>query len=325
MSGGAEERRLQVRPAAPQSISDEARTYLDAQPPATTVESRIIPIDDVEGWERLIAEADASTRALFVADLPPAGAMIVDEMLLDGVAVFGLRPSAIVAEEGPLFLDVHGGGLIQSGGELAWMTSAAAVMGRIGITWVPDYRMPPRHPYPAGLDDIMTVYRAALKVRPPSQIIVTGTSAGGNLAAALLLRAGDEGLPLPAAVVLLTPEVDLTESGDTFRTLMGIDMLDSLRTVNDLYAAGADLTHPYLSPLFGDVTGWPPTFLQSGTRDLFLSNTVRLHRKLLAASVPVELHVFEAMPHGSFGGRAPEDTELREYVRRFERRHLAVE
>ena len=122
-------------------------------------------------------------------------------------------------------------------------------------------------------------------------------SAGGNLAAALLVRSRDEGLPMPAALVLPTPMVDLTESGDTFQTLNGVDGgLRSQIAVNLLYANGHDLTDPYLSPLFADLSGFPPTFLQSGTRDLFLSNTVRLHRKLLAAGVDTELHIFEAMP-----------------------------
>lgn len=86
---------------------------------------------------------------------------------------------------------------------------------------------------------------------------------------------------MPAALVLNTPQVDLTESGDTFRTLAGVDnVLRSLRTPNALYAAGADLRQPYLSPVLGDLTGFPPTFLRSGTRDLFLSNTVRMHRRL---------------------------------------------
>jgi monoterpene epsilon-lactone hydrolase len=69
-------------------------------------------------------------------------------------------------------------------------------------------------------------------------------------------------------------------------------------------------------PLFGDVTGFPPTLLLTGTRDLFLSNTVRMHRRLLAAQVPAELHVFEAMPHGGFGG-TPEDREAAREVTRF--------
>jgi acetyl esterase/lipase len=96
------------------------------------------------------------------------------------------------------------------------------------------------------------------------------------------------------------------------------------------YAKGHDLAHPYLSPLFADMSGFPPTFLQAGTRDPFLSNAVRMHRRLRAARIAAELPlehigqcgdvgrvvVFEAMPHGGFGG-APEDLEMRGEVRRF--------
>ena len=113
--------------------------------------------------------------------------------------------------------------------------------------------------------------------------------------------------------------MDLTESGDTFNTLLGIDnvLINSLAPFNELYARDHELTHPYVSPLFGDFTkGFPPTFLQSGTRDLLLSNTVRLHRALRSARIPAELHVFEAMPHAGFLG-APEDEELDEEIRRF--------
>jgi acetyl esterase/lipase len=133
-----------------------------------------------------------------------------------------------------------------------------------------------------------------------------------------MARAKDEGLPMPAGLVLLTPEVDLTESGDSFTTNLGLDNIlgSRLMPANLLYAAGHDLSHPYLSPLFADVSGFPPTFIQAGTRDLFLSNAVRMHRTLRAAGVDAELHVFEAMPHGGFGG-APEDIEMRQEIRRF--------
>ena len=148
--------------------------------------------------------------------------------------------------------------------------------------------------------------------------MVSGASAGGNLAAALCLRARDEGLPLPAGLVLVSPEADLTESGDTFATNLGIDhTLGSLMEANLLYAAGHDLTDPYLSPLFADFAGeWPPTILTSGTRDLYLSNTVRLHRRLRAAGHAADLHVWEAMAHAGFMG-APEDLELVAELRRF--------
>src|SRR5579863_3980471 len=193
--------------------------------------------------------------------------------------------------------------------------SASRLQHRV---WSVDYRMPPEHPYPAALDDCMAAYRALLAERSPQDIIVSGGSAGGNLAAALILRARDEGLPLPAGVILNTPEIDLTESGDTFQTNNGVDPgCFSLMPVNLLYADGSDLRHPYLSPLFADFTrGFAPTLLTTGTRDLYLSNTVRMHRALRDAGVPAELHVLEAAAHTGFPG-SPEGAEIDKEVRRF--------
>ncbi len=155
-------------------------------------------------------------------------------------------------------------------------------------TWSVAYRMPPDHPYPAALNDVVAVYRELLDVQVPERIVVGGGSAGGNLAAALILRARDEGLPLPAALVLLTPECDLTESGDSFQTNLGIDCILTANLADSiaLYADGHDLHDPYLSPIFGELSGpFPPTFLQTGTRDWFLSNAVRMHRKLRSGGV----------------------------------------
>jgi acetyl esterase/lipase len=184
--------------------------------------------------------------------------------------------------------------------------------------------MPPDHPHPAALDDCMATYRYVLEHHEASRIAIIGRSAGGNLAAAMLLRARAEGLPFPAALVLLSPEADLTESGDSFQTNQMADVVlpGSLKETISLYAAGADLTHPYLSPLFGDLSGFPPTFLQSGTRDLFLSNSVRMHRALRSAGVPAELHVFEAMPHGGFMGGTPEDEEVVREIKQFVQQQL---
>jgi monoterpene epsilon-lactone hydrolase len=191
-------------------------------------------------------------------------------------------------------------------------------------TYAVDYRVPPDHPYPAALDDCIAVYRGLLEMHAPERIVVGGGSAGGNLAAALMLRARDEDLPMPAALVLLTPEIDLTESGDSFATNLGLDVVlqSGLTESIALYAGEHDLTDPCLSPLFGDFTpSFPPTFVQAGTRDLFLSNAVRMHRKLRSAGVEAELHIFEAMPHGGFFG-APEDDELAQELRRFIAAHL---
>ena len=187
-----------------------------------------------------------------------------------------------------MYLDIHGGAWIQGGGEVCRSSAlfTSAIYG--ARVWAVDYRMPPDHPYPTPLDDCLAAYRALLAERSPEEIIVGGVSAGGNLAAALILRARDEGLPLPAAVVLNTPATDLTGAGDTWQTNLGLDtvLTGSSQSAMLLYAAGHDLRDPYISPLFGDLRGFPPTMLSSGTRDRLLSDTVRMHRALRARACP---------------------------------------
>lgn len=307
----------------PRSVSEQAQAMLSV--PASTDVPAYPDLEDTAAWVAFVEMLHTAILPFYEGSLPPAESFKVSAHDINGVANFAIRPAHIPeANDTPLFIDIHGGALYLGGGELAWMAVAAHAVGRDGVTWAPDYRMPPLHPFPAALDDLMVVYRAAIEAVGADRVVISGGSAGGNLAAVLLVRAKDDGLPMPAALVLLTPEVDLTESGDSFVTNNGIDnVLGSLKTVNLLYAAGEELTHPYLSPLFADLSGLPPTFLQSGTRDLFLSNTVRMHRNLLRAGVIAELHVFEAMPHGGFGGAAPEDAELRAEARRFESAQLA--
>lgn len=288
------------RPEPPAHLSDRARAFL-----ARPVPPGAYPADaDVAGWLAFVDAADAALRGRFteVEDLA------VERTEIGGVPTYTFQPPG-VPPDAPVYLDLHGGALVLGGGELCRLMAAGPAATKRLLTWAPDYRMPPLHPYPVPLEDCLAVYEALLAVRDPADVFVGGTSAGGNLAAALVVRARDAGLPLPAGLVLLSPELDLSESGDSFRTNLGVDIMGSLTAPSRLYAAGRDLADPAVSPLFADVTGFPPTFLQCGTRDLFLSNTVRMHRKLRAAGVDAVLHVFEAMPHGGFAG-APEDREL---------------
>jgi monoterpene epsilon-lactone hydrolase len=296
----------------PDFLSDIARMYLQPQP-------RSLPypeLDDRAGWRSYVSMIDQAVAPMLRSMAAHTMAQVV-ERDASGARVYDiLAPKADPATR-TVILEIHGGALILCGGELCQIMGIGASARLQQRVWAVDYRMPPDHPYPAALDDCIAAYRALLRERAPTEIIVAGGSAGGNLAAALLLRARDEGLPMPAGLILGTPEADLTESGDSFRTNDGVDPgLRSLMTVNLLYAAGHDLSHPYLSPLFGDLSGFPPTILTTGTRDLYLSNTVRMHRKLRAAGVIAHLHVTEAGPHTGFPG-SREGEEIDVEVRRF--------
>jgi acetyl esterase/lipase len=308
----------------PSSISPEARSNLarlvgeDGQlirPPANPAP------DDLEGWTR----ARAAAAARIMQMIGPRAAHLkasLETIEMAGVVVHVATPPGSTARD-RAYLDIHGGSLVFGGGEICRMGAGLQSDAHGVRCYAVDYRMPPEHPYPAALDDCVAVYKALLDDYRPENIIIGGGSAGGNLAAATILRARDEGAPSPAALVLRTPELDLTESGDSFQTNRIVDVVlpDPLMANNLMYAGGCDLAHPYLSPLFGDFTkGFPPTFLQAGTRDLFLSNAVRMHRSLRRAGVPVELHVFEGMPHGGFMG-APEDMEVAAEIGRFVAEH----
>jgi acetyl esterase/lipase len=280
------------------------------------------PLDDISAWRSYIAALDDIVLRLFRAR-GWEGRTVGKEVDISGVRVYVSMPPAAALDDGAVYLDIHGGSLIAAGGE-ACRILGSVVAEQLGArVWSVDYRMPPDYPYPAGLEDCVAAYRALLRDHHPEKIIVGGGSAGGNLAAALILRARDEGLPLPAAALLLSPEVDLTESGDSFHTNMGVDTMlrHGLMPANLLYAGGHDLRHPYLSPLFGDFSkGFPPTLLTAGTRDLFLSNAVRMHRALRASGIPAELHVLEAATHGGLGD-SPEGEEIDREMRRFVNRY----
>jgi monoterpene epsilon-lactone hydrolase len=308
----------------PGSITPEARVNLVrmVNPEGVAINSlqQVPALHDRQGWMALKKQVDGfytKTLAAAAANLR----LTVETVELGGATVHIATPETIGGDR-RAYMELHGGALTFGGGE-ACRIGAGIHADQLGVRcYSVDYRTPPEHPYPEALDDCVATYRALLDEYAPGEIIVGGRSAGGNLAAATLLRARAEGLPLPGALVLVSPQIDLTESGDSFAVNAGLDVVlpQSLMAMNLLYAAGADLSDAYLSPLFGDLSGFPPTLLLTGTRDLFLSNTVRMHRRLREAGILAELHVFEAMPHGGFMG-TPEDAQAAAEVSRFVREH----
>src|SRR5262252_5932394 len=306
----------------PTTISAEARAAL-AESARMPPVSRPVP-DDLEGWRRAKEASEAFWEPL-VAQMLAACRCRIDTQCISGVTTYRCTPAEPNDPAQPLYLYFHGGGFVFGAGRFA-MALGAKAADELGLTTLSvDYRTPPSDPFPAALEDGAAVYRELLAGAAGRRIVIGGSSAGANLAAAVTLLIRDRGLPPPAAVVLLTPEADLTEAGDTFRTneLLDVTLKTGLPECNSLYAGGHALTDPYVSPLFADFAlGFPPTLVQSGTRDLFLSNSVLMHRKLRRAGIEAELHVWEAMPHGGFGfGSVPENEEIGEEIRRFITRH----
>ncbi len=281
-------------------------------------------IDDLEGWRRAKQASEAFWEPV-IAQILSQCRCRVDTQSVAGVATYLCTPPARSADADRIYLYLHGGAFVFGAGRYAMALGAQTADALDQTTVSVDYRTPPAYPFPAALEDCFAVYQHLLKSAPRRKIVIGGSSAGGNLAAAVTLLIRDRGLAPPAALVLLTPEVDLTEAGDTFRTnaLLDVNLKTGMPECNALYADGRSLTDPYLSPLFADFTpGFPPTLIQSGTRDLFLSNSVLMHRKLRRAGIEAELHVWEAMPHAGFGfGAVPENQEISEEVRRFIARH----
>jgi acetyl esterase/lipase len=306
----------------PSTVSPQARAFLSQR--VSGAGTGLPAVDDLDGWRTHIAQTEQ-----WMAEVMETGARAFPaEVLtyhLSHAPLYEIVPEKLAAEfDDCAIFYLHGGGFVYGAGLLAaYMGMPLAAHAGLR-TFAVDYRMPPDHPFPAGLDDAIDAYRSVLERYESSKIVVAGTSAGGGLAASLVLKARNLGLPLPGACVLATPEADLTESGDTFETNIHVDVVISKRLTDTiaLYAAGYDLRDPHLSPLFGDFTkGFPPTILTSGTRDVFLSNTVLMHRALLRAGVEAELHVWEGMPHGGFMG-APEDQEVLAQQADFIRRRL---
>ncbi|TLU74394.1 alpha/beta hydrolase fold domain-containing protein [Lichenicoccus roseus] len=250
---------------------------------------------------------------------------------IDGVRVHTITPDTIAPENrNRVLIHVHGGCYVLFPGEAG--TTEAIMMagfGHIKVISV-DYRMPPEAYFPAALDDGMTVYRSLLKTTSPDSMGIFGTSAGGALTLEMVLRAKQLGLKLPGAISAGTPMSDATMVGDSFYTNKLVDNVlvsptGFCQAATVVYAKGHDLKDPLISPVYGDMHGFPPTILTTGTRDLLLSNTVRVHRALRRAGVDADLNVFEGQSHAQyqFDDRLPETKEAFTEISGFFDRHLA--
>ncbi|MBS3809850.1 MAG: alpha/beta hydrolase, partial [Desulfobacterales bacterium] len=189
---------------------------------------------------------------------------------------------------------------------------------------VTDYRLAPENPFPAQLEDAFVAYKWLISEKQinPENIIISGDSAGGNLAISVLIKIRDEGLPLPAAAICLSPVTDLTASGESMISRAESDPMvtpEAIEFMIKSYLDGTDPKNPLASPLYADLSGLPPTFIQAGTAEVLLDDSTRIAQKLESEGVDTELDIWEDMIHvfATFADIAPESKQAIEKIGNF--------
>jgi acetyl esterase/lipase/predicted N-formylglutamate amidohydrolase len=223
------------------------------------------------------------------------------ERVLGGVPCLQLSGGSAHDDASGFVLYVHGGCFVYGSAHstLATLWSVGQHVGSKLISI--DYRLAPEHPYPAGRDDVIRVYRALLcEGVAASQICLLGDSAGANLVLSALLKLRDDGTPTPTAIALISPWVDLALRGDTVQTLANVDSeltAGDLRVYAQAYAGAQALDASQLSPLHANLGLLPPLLIQVGTREILLSDSVRLARAARRQGAEVTLDVWDEMRH----------------------------
>ena len=294
-------RTLPVPAAASQALRDSIAAAAAVPAPG---DAAGLPETDAE-WAAFAAAADAAAGVGVEAAARQLG-VTIERGEVEGVPVHRVLPDDVApAHADHLFLYVHGGGYVFGGGDASVQEAMfIASRARIPVLSI-DYRMPPAHPFPAAVDDVVAVYRHVLESRPAGALALGGTSAGGGLTLAAVHRFIALGLDVPGALYAGTPWADLTKTSDTLFTNESVDRVlqtyhGLLLAAARLYAGDHELKHPLISPLYGDFDGFSPTYLVSGTRDMLLSDTVRTHRKLRTAGTVADLNVYEGVSHADY-------------------------
>lgn len=248
------------------------------------------------------------------------------DCIVAGVPCIEIVPAA--SDPAATLLYCYGGGFVcGSAYEDLIISAPLAAFANLRVI-APKYRLAPEHPWPAAIDDGFAVYRDLRERTAPGRLAIAGESAGGNMALAILLRARRDGLDLPAAAALLSPWCDLEHRGDSLEANDGRDPTLSLEWVEvagSLYCGDHDAANPDISPINGAFDAeFPPVLITTGTRDLLLSQCVRLARVLRNAEISVDLRVWDDLWHVfEFYDEIPEaDASLRE-IAHFLTSHLA--
>jgi epsilon-lactone hydrolase len=300
-------------PPPPETLSAEARAVLAAmvnQGPAPTMDM----IEQIRFFtdqiQQMIGAEQRKTHAVTVTD-----------DVIAGVPVRRIARESGEIDRSRVLINLHGGGFATDSGSLTENIPIAALSGVEVVAVL--YRLAPEHPYPAAVDDALAVYKALLADHDPGDIGVYGTSAGAVIGPQLMMRLQAEGLPLPGVLGVFSGEPDLVGTADSLKIFATAAEGQILIDAKLAYVGQADPHDPLLSPIFGDLSFFPPTILVSSGRDVLLSGTVNLSRKLGDAGVAVELIVYDALPHAFWAMvLAPESDDAFRRMTSFLLKHL---
>ena len=302
----------------PQDLSPEAQKFISRQlpdeaPPESLADRR----KAMDAWE-------VRSRAEWSKICPTE----IEETKIAGVAVHVVTPEEMTAaNRDKVLINLHGGGFNSDSGSYSESIPIASYTGMKVVAVL--YRLAPESPFPAGVDDAITVYKELLKTHKPDHVIIYGTSAGATITAEVAVKLKQLSLPMPAALGIFSTVSDFARMGDSYSmyTLTGLSghIAPQHGGVHDPYYVGsADAKDPVLSPMYADLHGMPPALFITSGRDALLSSTTNLHRAYLRAGVDARLVVFEGLPHAFwYHPEMPESIEANHIMASFFVRELA--
>ena len=310
---------------APTTVSSEAKAIINA---FTSAESKppMPAADAIEQWNIIQQQPEAATKDQMHALIVEWG-LNVSALELGGTQVLDIKPKGW-KDNGKVLVYTHGGAYVLFSA-MSTIPISGSVAQATGFRIISiDYTLAPHAKWHQISDEIVAVFKELLKQGyTMNDIGLFGDSAGGGLASTTVLRLRNEGLGMPAAVVLYSPMADLTCPGESYQTLKATEsMYDYELHMKSSFAAYADpidQKNPYVSSVYGDFTkGYSPTLIQGGTKELLLSSFVRLYQAMDISGVDVRLDIYEGMPHVFQRYPIPESKIALNKVNDFFREHL---
>ncbi len=250
--------------------------------------------------------------------IPSPAGVKVEDCEYCGIPAQWIRPKSIKQDK--IMLYFHGGayvaGNLKSSRGLGAKLADVCGLGVLSF----EYRLAPEYPYPAALEDAMSMYKALLEADIDAKsVIFAGESAGGGLLLASVLKAKEEGLPLPCGLAAMSPWTDLAFTGESVELedrdpVLGVE---SLKNSARMYIGGDRADNPYISPFYGEFSGLPPVLLQVGDREILLSDSTRLKDKIDKAGGSVKLSIWEDMWHVFQAYGLPQSRQALEEIAEF--------